>query len=130
MRPLSAAVAKGHEGMVAYLLDEGLESDIKAIKCCARYGSIKTLEMLLGRMKGQGLDHRDSFDGSTALHEAVNNRNCDVLRALLMAGADPSIVDNRGRTPRALAQDRSRTRQMDVFKVSRRADVWVTVTSK
>jgi len=37
--------------------------------------------------------------GATALHLAAANGNAALVRSLLVAGADPSMADRKGRTP-------------------------------
>jgi ankyrin repeat protein len=43
-------------------------------------------------------------DGTTPLHLAALHANCDVVRALVVAGADPRLPDHSGATPSALAR--------------------------
>ncbi|KAN0138115.1 Ankyrin repeat-containing domain protein [Lactarius tabidus] len=43
-------------------------------------------------------------DGSTPLLMALSKGNLDTLRLLLTYGADASVSDNKGRTPRHLAE--------------------------
>ncbi len=41
---------------------------------------------------------------TTPLHEAAGSNFDEAIRALLALGADPSVTDNKGRTPRELAE--------------------------
>jgi ankyrin repeat protein len=42
----------------------------------------------------------------------------NIVRALLLAGADPTIVDDEGATPRTVAEARKDTDVVSVFEVS------------
>lgn len=53
-----------------------------------------------------GLELRDNIYGCTALHGAARSGHKEVVRSLLIAGADPTTRDDQGRTPRTLAQMR------------------------
>lgn len=44
-------------------------------------------------------------NGQTPLHEAVDRMNLSAVAALRAAGADPTVPDSAGLTPRALATD-------------------------
>jgi ankyrin repeat protein len=109
--------------MVMYLLSKGPWPAVRdfrgetALTCAAGEASTKMLRGLLEHMAGQGLNARSS-DGKTALHCAVLYDEPDNLRALLVAGADPTIVDNDGRTSRQCAGDCTRRKSLAVFKVS------------
>ncbi|KAL2148960.1 hypothetical protein VTH82DRAFT_1646 [Thermothelomyces myriococcoides] len=51
------------------------------------------------------LDARDTKKGMTALHRAASAGHADCVRALLAAGADPTLPDNQGRPALALAYE-------------------------
>ena len=54
---------------------------------------------------GVGADpNSPAAGGVTPLHRAVRNRCSAAVRALLNAGADPSLANNNGSTPAALAE--------------------------
>jgi hypothetical protein len=67
-------------------------------------GHLDVVKMLYRHMERQGLDEKVS-DGRTALIWAAYGGHEDVLRFLLLAGADPTVTDNEGRTPRAIAEE-------------------------
>jgi ankyrin repeat protein len=126
---LGALWMMSEEDMVMYLLSKGPWPTVRdknretALMCGARCASITVLRRLLEHTTGQGLNDR-STDGKTALHCAVVRDRPENVRALLLAGADPTIVDTRQRTPRMLTkQGMSRRRgaihpsSEDVFKV-------------
>jgi cytohesin len=120
---LHAAFKKGREDLVDYLLRNGLTPSMRdnrgetALMCGARNPSIKVMWRLLGHMGGQGLDERDD-DGKTALHWAVCRNQPENVRALLVAGADPTLVDNDGKTPRQWANRGHQHQCEDIFRVS------------
>jgi ankyrin repeat protein len=114
------------EDMVAYLVGKGLQPSITdndgmtpLMYCAKRSGleSIGVLERLLSYAHTHELDMRNAIEGKTALHWAVQQKRPANVRALLVAGADPSIVDNEGRTPRILAIDPDARECVAVFEV-------------
>lgn len=67
--PLLIAATKGYTTIVRLLLEYGANPNMK------------------------------TFDGITALHNAVYEKQIDIVKLLLEYGADPSIKDGIGRTP-------------------------------
>lgn len=103
------AAEGGHEEMVAFLLSQGAQTSgsndfglTPLLWACLR-GHLGVLRLLLQHNGGQGLEERD-VRGLTGLQLAVRSGEPDVVRFLLLAGADPSVRDNQGRTPRAVAE--------------------------
>jgi ankyrin repeat protein len=96
--------------MVTYLLSQGLLPNLRdnhgstalmyAAMGISRGNDMRSMQTLLEHMGGQGLDERNDA-GRTALHFAVHHGRPANVRALLLAGADPTIMDNQGRSPRA-----------------------------
>jgi ankyrin repeat protein len=130
---LQRAVEVQDEAMVAYLLSIGFRPEVEdkygttALVCAAKSPCIRVLQMLLKYMGGQRLNEKEKTRrgqmGWTALHYAVRHNLPENVRALLLAGADPTIVDIYGRTPRGLAAEalfRGDSKCMAVFKVSTR----------
>jgi ankyrin repeat protein len=118
------AAAKGHEEMVAFLLSQGAQVDIRAmdnethLMAAAFHTHVGVVKMLLQHMGGQGLNQTDR-EGRTALYNAAIRRGGEeVIRILLLAGADPSIANNGGRTPLACAQLMRHGGSVAVFEVS------------
>jgi ankyrin repeat protein len=68
-------------------------------------------------MGTQGLDERDNL-GCTALHCAAQKGHKKVVKLLLLAGADPTIMNNEGRTPRGVAKTMKHRECVQVFEVS------------
>jgi ankyrin repeat protein len=125
-------VGRRSEKMTMYLLSTGPWPTVRdkdgetALMCAASCVSTKMLRGLLEHTAGQGLNDRSS-DGKTALHCAVLHEYPDNVRTLLLAGADPTIVDVLQRTPRQLAEEIKRGKSIAVFKVSTRvAAMFVT----
>jgi ankyrin repeat protein len=106
---LHHAIERRRENVVPYLLSQGLLPNLKdnqgktALMYAARGIStgpdMRMMKTLLDFMGGEGLDERDNM-GHTALHLAVYHGRPANVRALLVAGADPTIMDNQGRVPR------------------------------
>jgi ankyrin repeat protein len=138
---LHCAADMRHEDIVVYLLANGLRPNMSnmrsnrgetALMCGARSPSIKVMRRLLRHMGaqsslgGQGLDERDN-DGKAALHWAVCRNQPANVRALLVAGADPTIMDNNGKTPRECVEFSLRTESAAVFKVGAPRNIdWIT----
>jgi ankyrin repeat protein len=127
---LHCAVEMRREDIGLYLLANGVRPNMSnmrsnrgeaALMCGARNHPIKVMWMLLRHMGGQGLDERDN-GGKTALHWAVCRNQPENVRALLMAGADPTIEDNNGRTSRECVEMWA-IEGAAVFKVGARRNV-------
>jgi ankyrin repeat protein len=103
------AASKGHEEMLAWLLSQGAQADttdsdgITPLMYAAKGGHVGVVRMLLKHMEGQGVELTD-VKGRTALHHAATRGKGNVARFLLLCGADPSLTDKEGRTPRAVAE--------------------------
>jgi ankyrin repeat protein len=117
------AVRGGHAEAAALLLRNGAEASIRdergmtPLMWVGESGRLGALQILLQKVGEQGLRERD-VRGYTALHRAAVTNHEEAVQALLLAGADPTIKDNRERTPRALAAARGHDECTDVFEVS------------
>jgi ankyrin repeat protein len=111
---LNYAVRSGHEEMVSMLLNSG--ADISRRGCwrqtvlmhASEYGHVVVVRLLLGSKGGRDLlghvlDERTE-GGRTALWCACLEGHADVVRALLLAGADHTIADNDDTTPLQIAE--------------------------
>jgi ankyrin repeat protein len=67
-------------------------------------------------MQGRGLDEKDVI-GATALWWACHRGYAEVVMALLLAGADHTLVDSNGRTPRQIALDQKRVECVNCLEV-------------
>jgi hypothetical protein len=103
------AVSRGHEEVVSMLLSSGADPSRRglrgqmALMLASRNGHVALVRLLLRSMGGRGLDERD-MDGRTALWWACIHGNDDVVRVLLLAGADHTISDDFNRTPLQAAE--------------------------
>jgi ankyrin repeat protein len=120
---LHLAVSEGIEKMVAFLLSQGADATIRdgegftSFLTACHWGNVGVAQMLLRHMGGQGLEERDAYE-RTGLHLACGEySNSTMVRFLLLAGADPSVRDDQGETPRAVAEEWS-YESVDVLNVS------------
>jgi ankyrin len=120
------------EDAVPYLLSEGLVPNLRdnqgetalmyAAMGISTGPDMEIMQTLLDYMGGEGLDERNN-EGWTALHFAVNHGRPANVRALLVAGADPTIMDNQGRTPREIEGVRYQNQCAASFSVSKKRTV-------
>jgi ankyrin repeat protein len=131
---LHIAAQWAKEDMVAYLVGKGLRPSITDDDGMtplmygvwvnplmygpkrSDFATVRVLKRLLSHMDTPELDIRDD-EGRTALHWAVHGKCPGNVRVLLVAGADASIVDNEGRTPRMRAENFHAPECMAVFEV-------------
>jgi ankyrin repeat protein len=127
---LHYAAEYGYEEVVALLLDKGVHANSRdhhgntPLMLACENGYLGVVKMLVQHMGGQGLDDGDDRRW-TAMHYAVYWGHSEVWSDLLLAGADPSVTDNEGRTPRAIAEENhfiegvreGRARCVTVFQV-------------
>jgi ankyrin repeat protein len=123
---LHIAAGADEESKVEFLLTHGLKPHVKSpdgatpLMYCALRNSPGVMRMLLQYMRGQGLDETDQ-SGRTALHYAMAQNTPDnvlALRTLLLAGANPTSVDEKGRTPRIKAEKNGFVACVSIFDVS------------
>jgi cytohesin len=120
---LNWAIRLGHAEAAAWLLRNGAGASIRdengmtPLMGAGELGHLGALQILLQEVGEHGLRERD-VRGYTALHHAARCDREEAVKALLLAGADPTTKDNEGRTPRALAEEKGHGECVDVFEVS------------
>jgi ankyrin repeat protein len=120
---LDLAVFTGDEEMVSILLSSGADPSRKGYRgrttlmSASMDGPVAVVRLLLRSMGGRGLDERDA-DGNTALWSACAYGHADVVRVLLLEGADHTIADNHDRTPLQIAEQRKPHECVAVIQVS------------
>jgi hypothetical protein len=107
---LEYAVERGHEEIVPILLTSGADPSRKGYRgqteliSASWDGNVAVVRLLLRSMGCRGLNERDE-DGRTAMWYACKYWQPEVLRALLLAGADHTIADNTDTTPLQTAEE-------------------------
>jgi len=108
-RPLSRAVKCDHEEIVSILLSKGATVSAKALFAAK---SPRVLDLLLSH--GAENINKQQGNGNSLLHLAAAQDDPrlskQLVTVLLVRGADPNIVENLGRKPRALAEAKGHTR--------------------
>lgn len=123
MTAMHHAACGGQEAVVKFLLSLNVPANSRDLAGMTplMHASLKgrhaVVSLLLPHVGIERLDDR-SGDGRTALHLACSEGRADVVRMLLLAGADASIKDKTGMTPRALATDKKYYEVLAVFRVS------------
>ncbi|KAJ8681927.1 hypothetical protein QAD02_017719 [Eretmocerus hayati] len=96
------AFARSDINTIAYLLDRGLDPNLKLTD--RRYSETLIITAVRNRLDPLVhklleyelfLDEKD-YDGKTCLHYAVLNENLLIVQKLLVAGANPNIYDDDG----------------------------------
>jgi ankyrin repeat protein len=107
---LALAAFGGHEDVVAFLLSKGARVnsrdflDVTPLMWACREGHVGVVRMLSQHMGEQGLNEQGT-EGMTPLHLASAKGHEECVRNLLLAGADPTIMDDEGTVPRVLAEE-------------------------
>jgi ankyrin repeat protein len=120
---LHMAAETHNEEVVSILLSSGADVFRRAgarwtpLICACSSGSVAVAQLLLRAMGGRGLDKR-SGSGCTALWITCARGHVDILRALLLAGANHTIADEDGDMPQKVAQRRSDPRCAVLLEVS------------
>jgi ankyrin repeat protein len=120
---LHYAAENGHEEVVSILLSCGADPSRKdnilrntPLMYASRNGHLGAARQLL-QVRECGLDEGNN-DGCTALWGACLMGHVEILRALLLAGADHSIDEDGGWTPRQIAEEHGQTECVALLEVS------------
>jgi ankyrin repeat protein len=121
--PIYGAALCGMEDVVIVLLRAGANIRCRedpgrftAFKVACYQNNLGVTRLLLRHMRGEGLDDR-AEGGKTALWWACYHKYAEICRGLLLAGADHTLADRSGVTPRQAAQHGVRNPCMAVFEV-------------
>jgi ankyrin repeat protein len=96
---LMVASVKGHVAAVRQLLSSGADPNLRDI-----YGYEEREQVVQVLLEQAEVNLNAKNDqGATALHLAAAKGNEALTRSLLLAGADPSMGDRKGRTPENMA---------------------------
>lgn len=119
---LHYAAERGHVKMVAMLLEEGAQANSmdrygRTPLMMACQGCHVGVARLLLEQGGEGLEVRDDEE-STALHHAAEGGHEQIIRFLLLAGANSTPKNKYGTTPRDLAMATGDPQCTRVFDVS------------
>jgi ankyrin repeat protein len=107
--PLWYAGGEGHGEVVVFLLGKGAQAstsdnhNVTPLRSACDKGHLDMVRMLVQHTGVQGLDARDTRYRWTGLHGAAFWGREEVVRVLLLSGADSTITDNEGRTPLEVA---------------------------
>ena len=105
--PMMWAAFNGHTAVVGFLLDHGAEVDAKDEngRTALLFGSSgpfeETVKLLL--QKGASVNTQGKLEGFTALMTAAAEGQLQVVRLLLMHGANPALKDSDGDTAESFA---------------------------
>lgn len=111
------------EELVELLLNSGADVSRKgfldwtALISASAKGYAGMVRLLLRYMEGRGLDERTE-GGCTALWYACYRGHTEIIRTLLLAGADHTIAENNGETPLHMAKENGRLECVDLIQVS------------
>jgi serine/threonine-protein phosphatase 6 regulatory ankyrin repeat subunit B len=120
---LHLAADQGHEEVVRVLLDKGAQTSCTDVEGMTPLmdgvsgGHLGVVKVFVQHREGRGLEEVED-NGFTVLHLAAESGHVEVLRFLLVAGADLTMTDHHGRTPRALAEAKGHDKCVAVIDVS------------
>jgi ankyrin repeat protein len=107
------ACARGRSPVVRLLLERGADPTIAGLggwtplMAASSGACLEVVRLLLGHSSGKITISQRDEDGRTALWLACLDGRGGFVRALLEGGADPTIADNDGTTPMAIAKQQT-----------------------
>lgn len=110
---LHIASAFGHERLVAHLLDRGAlvnanatnKAGETALHLAAAHREDKVAARICDRLIANGAElNAKQIGGQTPLHHAVARGSEALIETLILAGADPFLKDDQGRSAMDVAQ--------------------------
>lgn len=114
---LQAALGSRKNELIKELLAKSpdLSTDSTMVLCLASaFGYTDTVQMLLASANTDV--NGKSYQGRTALHNAINNNHVDIVKLLLAAGASTTSRDTEGNTPFQLAITRKNSEIIQLLK--------------
>ncbi|XP_044732958.1 ankyrin repeat domain-containing protein 40-like [Chrysoperla carnea] len=85
--------------MNPHIIAKEKEEKLREAACL---GDIEAIDILI---QETNINARHEINGWTALHWAAKRGHAEIVRELLMKGADPRILNDKGETPLAVATD-------------------------
>ena len=114
------AAFNGHTPVVAFLLEKGAKLDAKdrhgrtALMYASSGPFSGTVELLL--KKGAEVNIQGKLEGFTALMTAAAEGELEVVRLLLVYGADPELEDKDGDTAESFAHQKGHSAVIDLLE--------------
>jgi hypothetical protein len=104
--PLRIAVAQGDRELVELFLSHGADPDAKTYSPFSKTAKTERIKSPLGYMGYS----------TQILHEAAEKGSREIVELLLKAGADPSAVDQDGKTPLQIAREKGHIELISLLK--------------
>jgi serine/threonine-protein phosphatase 6 regulatory ankyrin repeat subunit B len=127
---LHFAARWGHEDVVETLISSGADISRRDVNgwTALMHASIENhlavVRFLLEHLKGRRLDDGNCH-GRTAFWWACSNGHTDIARVLLLAGADHTVADYDGTTPREEAEAEERYHCVELIQASTARAVFI-----
>ena len=118
--PLMWAAFNGHTSVVRYLLDHGAEVEAKdkngrpALMFSSSGPFEETVKLLL--QKGASVNAQGTLEGFSALMTAAAEGQVQVVRLLLLHGANPALKDSDSDTAESFALQKGHTEVVELLR--------------
>lgn len=122
--PLLCTCWHGHTRVVERLIERGADpttgddDDSSALMHVSGEGYVDLVRCFLKNPRSLATINHQNLDGQTALYEACFNGHGEVVRMLLQAGADPTLIDNQGQAATDMATSRGHRACIKLLQVS------------